>query len=274
MHLEEWMNYQIGPFSVGSILSALLLLCICLVAAKLLMKLVDRMILRLKVEKSLHHFIRSAAKFGLLFLTVLIVADSIGIPVTSLVTVLGVVGLAVSLAVQDSLAKLAGGLMVLAAKPFVVGDFIDAGSVSGTVQEIGLIYTCLSTPDNKKIYLPNNDIASARITNYSAQTTRRVDVAVCVSYDDETEKVKRALRQALESVPGPLEDPAPFIGITGYLDSSIQYTVRVWVKNADYWDVYYALMEKVRQSFAKNGVEMTYQHLNVHLIGEEKGEKS
>lgn len=93
-------------------------------------------------------------------------------------------------------------------------------------------------------------------------------------YDDETEKVKRALRQALESVPGPLGDPAPFIGITGYLDSSIQYTVRVWVKNADYWDVYYALMEKVRQSFAKNGVEMTYQHLNVHLIGEEKGEKS
>ena len=132
MHLEEWMNYRIGQFSVGSILSALLLLCICLVVAKLLMKLVDRMILRLKVEKSLHHFIRSAAQFGLLFLTVLI-ADSIGIPVTSLVTVLGVVGLAVSLAVQDSLAKLAGGLMVLAAKPFVVGDFIDAGSVSGTV---------------------------------------------------------------------------------------------------------------------------------------------
>lgn len=115
MHLEEWMNYRIGQFSVGSILSALLLLCICLVVAKLLMKLVDRMILRLKVEKSLHHFIRSAAQFGLLFLTVLIVADSIGIPVTSLVTVLGVVGLAVSLAVQDSLAKLAGGLMVLAA---------------------------------------------------------------------------------------------------------------------------------------------------------------
>ena len=270
MKLEEWMNYQIGQISVGKILSALLLLCVCLAVAKLLMKLVDRMILRLKVEKSLHHFIRSAAKFGLLFLTVLIVADSIGIPVTSLVTVLGVVGLSVSLAVQDSLAKLTSGLTLLAAKPFVVGDFIDAGSVSGTVQEIGLIYTCLSTPDNKKIYLPNNDIASARITNYSAQTTRRVDVVVCASYDDDPERVKEALRQALESVPGPLEDPAPFIGITGYLDSSIQYTLSAWVKNVDYWDVYYALLEKVRQSFSQNGVEMTYNHLNVHLVGETK----
>ena len=270
MHLEEWMNYRIGQFSVGSILSALLLLCICLAVAKLLMKVADRMILRLKVEKSLHHFIRSAVKFGLLFLTVLIVADSIGIPVTSLVTLLGVVGLAFSLAVQDALSKLAGGLMVLAARPFVVGDFIDAGSVSGTVQEIGLIYTCLTTPDNKKVYLPNNDIAGARITNYSTQDTRRVDITVCASYDDDTEKVKKALRQAIESVPGPLDEPAPFIGISDYLDSSIQYTMRVWVKNVDYWDVYFALTEKVRQSFAQNGVEMTYQHLNVHLVDAEK----
>lgn len=270
MKLEELMGYQIGPFTIGKILTALLLLCICLGVTKLLMKLVDRMIQKLRVEKSLHHFIRSAAKFSLLFLTVLIVADSVGIPVTSLVTVLGVVGLAVSLAVQDSLAKLAGGLMVLAAKPFVVGDYIDVGTVSGTVQEIGLIYTCLATPDNKAVYLPNNDIAGARVTNYSAQSVRRVDLTVCASYDDSTETVKAALRHALEAVPGPLDDPPPFIGISQYLDSSVEYVIKAWVKNADYWDVYYGLLEQIRRAFSEAGVQMSYPHLNVHLMDNSK----
>ncbi|MDD3192819.1 MAG: mechanosensitive ion channel family protein [Oscillospiraceae bacterium] len=264
------MNYQIGGISVGRILSALLLLAVCLAVTKLLMRLADRMILRLRVEKSLHRFVHSAVRFGLLFLTVLIVADSVGVPITSLVAVLGVVGLAVSLAVQDSLTKLAGGLMILAAKPFAVGDYIDAGTASGTVREIGLIYTCLSTPDNKVIYLPNNDIASARVTNYSAQENRRVDIDVCASYDDDTETVKKALGQALEAVPGFLKEPAPFIGVTAYLDSSIQYTIRVWAKTVDYWDLYYALLEKIRWAFSANGVEMTYNHLNVHLLKADK----
>ena len=267
---QRLLGFQIGNLTMGRILSALLLLAICLAVTKLLMKLVDRMILKMRVEKSLHLFIRSAAKFGLLFLTVLIVADSIGIPVTSLVTMLGVAGLAVSLAVQDSLAKLAGGIMILVNKPFVVGDYIEAGSTSGTVREIGLIYTRLSTPDNKTICLPNNDLSSERIVNYSSQDVRRVDIVVCASYENSTQQVKRALRQALEAVPGPLADPAPFIGITGYLDSSIQYTIRAWTKTADYWDVYYALLEQVRQSFEENGVEMTYNHLNVHLCPPQK----
>ena len=266
MKLEELMEYRIGPLSVGDALTALLLLAVCLAGTKLLMKLVDRMIQKLRVEKSLHHFVRSAAKFALLFLTVLIIADSLGIPVTSLVTVLGVVGLAVSLAVQDSLSKLAGGLMVLAAKPFVVGDYVDVGSVSGTVQEIGLIYTCLSTPDNKVVYLPNNDVAGARITNFSARATRRVDLTVCASYDDNTQTVKRALWQALEEAGGVLDDPPPFIGVSEYQDSSIQDIVRAWVKTADYWDVYYSLLEQVRRAFAENGVQMSYPHLNVHLV--------
>lgn len=266
MKLEQILSHPIGSFSVGSLLTALALLGVCLGATKLLMKLVDRMLLKLRVEKSFHHFIRSAARFALLFLTVLIVADSVGIPVTSLVTVLGVVGLAVSLAVQDSLTKLAGGLMVLAAKPFVVGDYVDLGTVSGTVQEIGLIYTCLSTPDNKLVYLPNNDIAGARVTNLSARATRRVDLLVSASYEDETAAVKAALWSALRAVPGILEDPAPFVGISGYGDSSVQYMIKAWVKNADYWDVYYDLLEKVRQSFEENGVQMSYPHLNVHLV--------
>ncbi|MCI9405403.1 MAG: mechanosensitive ion channel family protein [Oscillospiraceae bacterium] len=266
MKLEELMHYQIGPLSAGNLLTALLLLGVCLGGAKLVMKLVDRMLRKLQVEKSLHHFIRSAAKFALLFLTALIVADSLGIPVTSLVTVLGVVGLAVSLAVQDSLAKLAGGLMVLAAKPFVVGDYVDVGTVSGTVQEIGLIYTCLSTPDNKVVYLPNNDVAGARVTNFSARATRRVDLMVCASYGDDTQTVKTALRQALEAAGGVLEDPPPFIGVSEYQDSSVQYVIRAWVKTADYWDVYYSLLEQVRRTFTENGVQMSYPHLNVHLM--------
>lgn len=270
MSFEQIANFKIANVSINDIFSAILLLVLCLLVMKLFMRLVDRLLLRLKVAVTLHNFIRSAAKFVLLFITTLIVADSLGIPVTSLLAILSVAGLAVSLAIQDSLSKLASGLTILAVKPFVVGDYITVGDISGTVQEIGLIYTRLATPDNKSIYLPNNDVANARVVNFSAQETRRVDLSVCASYDDDTSTVKQALRQAMNTVGRGLSDPAPFVGITAYQDSSIQYTIRVWVKTADYWDVYLALLEEVRTSFGENGVEMTYPHLNVHLTGQPK----
>ena len=263
--LDRVMSFTVGSLTLGKLFSALLLLAVCLTGVKILMRMVDRLLQKGDIPKTLHTFIRSAAKVILLLLTFLLVAERLDIDVTSLITVMGVAGLAVSLALQDALSKLVGGMMLLAAKPFVVGDYIDAGANSGTVKEIGLVYTCLTTVDNKIVYLPNNDIAASRVINYSAQDKRRVDITVSASYGDDCEKVKQALREVLDRVPGILSEPEPFVAVSSYGESAIQYVVRAWTSTDDYWDVYFAITEQIRPAFLKHGIEMTYNHLNVHV---------
>ena len=147
-------------------------------------------------------------------------------------------------------------------KPFVVGDFIEAGDQSGTVREINLIHTTVQTPDNKLIFIPNGDISAGRIVNYSREPNRRINLTVTASYDAEMEE---ALRQAIARVPGLLEDPPPFVSVNGYLNSSIEYVARAWAAQADYWDAYFALLHQIKYCFDEAGIEMTYDHLNVHL---------
>lgn len=263
--LEQALGFSLGSITVGKVLSILLQLAVCLTCIKLILRWLDRIFAKRDNAKTLHTFIRSAAKVLLLFLTVLILAEQLNIDVTSLITVMGVAGLAVSLALQDSLSKLVGGVMLLASKPFVVGDYIDAGANSGTVKEIGLVYTCLTTPDNKTVYLPNNDIAASRIVNYSGQDKRRVDVTVTASYDAGCETVKKALLEAAGQTAGVLQEPAPFAAVEDYGESSIRYVLRVWSATADYWPVYYGVIEKIRPAFDRYNIEMTYNHLNVHI---------
>ena len=151
-------------------------------------------------------------------------------------------------------------------KPFAVGDYIDAEGTAGTVSEIGLAYTKLTTPDAKRISVPNSQMSSAKITNYTNEDGRRVDMVFSASYDAPTLTVKTAIQEVLDAIPAIRQDPKPVIWINAYGASSIDYVVRAWTSTQDYWDVYYALMEGVRESFARHGVEMTYNHLNVHLI--------
>ena len=131
---------------------------------------------------------------------------------------------------------------------------------------MNLSYTAIITPDNKEIFVPNSQIAAAKIINYTAMGTRRVDLNFTASYDAPTATVKKAIQEVLDTLPQIMQDPAPVIWLTEYQSSSIQYTVRVWTAGSDYWDVYFAIMEGVRESFDRNGVEMTYDHLNVHLV--------
>lgn len=260
------LGISLANFTLNKLLSAVLMLVICLVVVKILMAVVTKLLSNSKLERSLHTFIRTVVKVVLLFLTVLIVAASLGIDVTSLIAVLSVFGLAVSLAVQNSLSNVAGGIQILGSKPFVVGDFVEAGGVSGTVVEIGIFYTKLSTGDNKLIQVPNSQISAEKIINYTAEEQRRVDLTFTVAYDAPVDTVKQAVQGVIGAHPLVMFTPEPFVRVSSYGDSSIEYTVRAWCATGDYWTVYFDLMEQVKAAFDQVGVEMTYPHLNVHMM--------
>lgn len=233
---------------------------------RLLMRMVDRMLDRSKSVASIRSYIHTAVHVFLWVLLALMLAGTLNVDVTSVIAMLSVVGLAVSLALQSTLSNLAGGLVLLVTKPFSVGDYVEADGVSGTIAKLDLAYTTFVTPDNKEIFIPNSQLSSAKIINYNVLGRRRMDVTFTASYDAPTAQVRAAVEEALAAIPGILDDPAPAVYLSEYQSSSIQYLARLWTLSGDYWDVYYALLEGVRESFARRGVEMTYDHLNVHIV--------
>lgn len=247
-------------------LYGVLLFLVCLAVMKTVMTIIDRTMTRLRVEPTVHKFTRSCLKVLLWIITGLVVAGYLEFPVNSLVTVLGVIGVALSLSLQGSLSNLAGGIMVMVSRPFAVGDYVEAGGVAGTVSEIGLVYTKLKTIDNKIIFIPNGEISGEKIVNYNRQEQRRVDLTFTVSYDADPERVKEIMRQVIGAHPKALFTPEPFVRTTSLGESSVGYTLRVWCATQDYWDLYYDLLEQVRAAFDREGVELTYNHLNVHIM--------
>ena len=242
----------------------LILLVIGILAIRLIGKILKKTLEKSKLEKAAHILITSLAQTALYILLGLTVASSLGIDVTSIVALASVLTLALSLALQNMVANIIGGFTILYTHPFHSGDYVEIAAQSGTVQEINMSYTKLTTPDNKVISIPNSAVVAAEIVNYSAEETRRVDVAVSASYDVPTQKVIDALALA-GTVDNVLLNPAPQAVITAYGESAIQYSLRVWVKTADYWDVYFLVNQRVKQIFDEQGIAMTYPHLNVHI---------
>ena len=255
-----------SQLNAGKIFGAVAVAAVCLALMKLLLAVLDRALGRPKLDEPLQKLLRGLFKGGLWFITAIIVLECLGIKVTSLVAVLSVVGLAFSLALQNFLSNVAGGMQLLASHPFAVGDYVDAGGCSGTVVEIGMFYTKLATPDNKLVQLPNSAIVSANIINFSAQPHRRVELTVSASYDAPTDQVIALLAKMAADHPLVLDDPEPAVHVNGYGDNAIDYVMRVWCANADYWTVYYELMDGLKPLFDRAGVEMTYPHLNVHMV--------
>ena len=252
--------------ALKTILFALLLLVVCLVVKAILLKLLDRALNKLThVEKSLHTFIRSIANILLWFVTLMVVADALGINASSLLALVGVLGLAVSLSVKDSLSNLAGGLTILGIRPFKVGDYVEIGSNSGTIQEIGLVYTSLTTVDNRRILVPNSVVVDAEVTNYTAEPLRRVDLKVTASYDAPVERVKQTIQEVVNAHDLVLSDPPPFARLSEYGDSALEYVVRAWCANADYWTVYHDLLEQIKVAFDREGISIPYPHMEVKL---------
>lgn len=261
-------NFQqtISKITASNIFSAVLAAVISLVLIKVLTGVLARALKRTRLDAPLQSLLCGVLKGVLWAVAFIIVLGCLGIEVTSLVAVLSVVGLAFSLALQNFLSNVAGGMQLLASHPFAVGDFVDAGGCSGAVVEIGMFYTKLATPDNKLVQLPNSTIVSANIINYSAQPTRRVELKVSASYDAPTGKVLALLSQMAAGHPLALADPEPAAHVDGYGDSAVNYVLRVWCANADYWTVYYDLMDGLQAVFDGAGVEMTYPHVNVHMV--------
>lgn len=261
--MTEWL-INLGKTAAGRIVPFLLILIVGVLAIKIVMKIVNAALEKSSLEKAAHSLIRSLLRSVLYLLLGLIAASSLGIDVTGIIALASVLSLAVSLSVQNLLTNIIGGFTLLYTKPFKSGDFVQIAAESGTVQEIGMTYTKLVTGDNKLIYIPNSAVVAADIVNYSVTGTRRVEVVISASYNAPTETVLAALYEAAK-VEGVLEDPAPFAAVSAYGDHAITYILRVWSTADDYWNVYFAINEKVRKTFADNGVEMTYPHLNVHL---------
>lgn len=256
--------------SLWSIARVLVLIVGCVLVSRLLMAALNRFLKRSHLERSLHTVIKSLTRILLAFVSILIVADAIGIPITSLLAVLSIAGLAVSLAVQGVLSNLAGGMMILWAKPFQVGDTVEADGTVGKVQDITLVYTKLLTPDNRVVYLTNKAVSEAKLVNITGEETRRVELTISASYDSPVEKVKSTILEVIGQHPKTLATPAPLARVANFGASAIEYHVRAWCAAGDYWDVFYDLNEGIKAAFDKAGIEMTYDHLNVHMVNEKQ----
>ena len=256
----------IKDLTLAGLLRVAAMVLIGWVVIRLLMRMVDRLLDKSKPVAAIRDYIHTAIHIFLWFLLALMLAGTMGVEVTSIIAMLSVAGLAVSMALQNTLSNLAGGLVLLVTKPFVPGDYVEAGGVSGTIAAITLSYTTFITPDNKEIFVPNSQLSAEKIINYNVLGKRRMDLKLTASYDAPTDQVRQAVMEALSAFPQILSDPAPAVYLSEYQSSSIEYLVRLWTASGDYWDVYYVLLEEIREAFARHGVEMTYNHLNVHVL--------
>lgn len=264
---KELSKISIGSLALDKLLSGVFALVVCLLCIWLLMKLTDKALANSKrLDGALRGFIRSVVKAAMWIITGIIVADSLGIPTTSLIALVSVAGLALSLSIQNIMSNLFSGVTLLMAKPFTAGDFVDIGGKAGTIKIVGMFYTVMDTGDNSVISIPNGDVTSSSVINYSKEPMRRVDMRFEASYDAPTAEVKAAIMDAIAADERISAEPAPFIALSAYKSSSIEYLVRIWCQNSDYWSVHYGMNERVRECFAAHGVEMSYEHMNVHIL--------
>ena len=244
--------------------TALIILVVGVLAIRIIGKVLAKALEKSRLEKAAHVLITSLAKTALYILLGLIVASTLGIDVTSIVALASVLTLALSLALQNMVSNIIGGFTILYTQPFHSGDYVEIAGQAGTVREINMTYTQMTTPDNKVISIPNSAVVAAQIVNYSAEPTRRVDVAVTVGQDVAPQKVIDALVLA-GTVDNVLLDPAPVAVVSGYADGAIQYSLRVWVKSADYWDVFFLVNQRVKQIFDEQTIGFARPHMNVHI---------
>lgn len=260
----ELLLASVATALTTSLIPALLILVIGIVIIKLVNKIVKTALNKTKLEKAAHSLIISVANVALYIILGLIIATKLGIDVTSIVALASVLTLALSLALQNMVSNVIGGFIILSTTPFHSGNYVEIAGQAGTVTEINMGYTKLMTPDNKLISIPNSAVVAAQIVNYSSEPLRRVDIAVSASYDCAVQDVIGALCAA-GAVDKALADPAPVAYVTSYGESAINYSLRVWCNNADYWDVFFSANQNVKKIFDERGIAMTYPHLNVHL---------
>lgn len=272
MNIEQMINMLISwAVSVAArLVLASIILFIGFKISKIILKSMDKSKGLNKIDPAVKSFIKNTASIGMKVMVLITAASILGLNMTSFITLLGTIGVAVGLSLQGSLSNIAGGLIILIFKPFKIGDFITVDGSSGIVKEIGIFYTHLTTVDNVKIIIPNSVVSNETLTNASDQKIRRVDITVTVSYDSDIQKVKDILLNIANNHPDVLQEPAPPLArISAHGDNSLEFAFRSWVKSENYWDVKFDMLETIKKEFDANGISIPYPQLDVHLDNKE-----
>lgn len=266
VNLEQVIQ-QVITFCVDAGKS-ILLAAVIFIAGRFLISVINRLVAQMmerrKIDATIQSFLRSFINILLTILLLISVVSALGVNTTSFAALLASAGVAVGMALSGNLQNLAGGLIILLFKPYKVGDYVDAQGVSGTVKEIQIFHTVLITPDNKIIYVPNGSLSSGSVTNYSLSQLRRVDWTVGVEYGTEIEKVRQTVLDLIKKDSRILTDPAPFIALSALADSSVNITIRVWVKNEDYWGVFFDMNQNIYEVFNREGISFPFPQVTVH----------
>jgi len=253
------------------IIAAVLIFVIGKWIAKKVSNLFIKLLEKNKVDVTLTRFLHSIVYYTLVVVVLIAAAGQLGINTASFLTIVGAAGLAIGLALKDSLSNFSSGVMLILFRPYRVGDFATVGGVTGNVMSIDIFNTTLNTPDNQRVIVPNANITNDVITNVTANDTRRVDLTIGIGYGDDVLKAKKVLGEILKTENRVLETPAPKIAVSELADSSVNFVVRPWVKTSDYWDVYFDLTEKIKLTFDQEGISIPFPQQDVHLFQEKTG---
>jgi len=252
------------------IVAAIIILLIGKWVSRKISRLVSKLLHKNNIDVTLINFFENIVYYTLLVVVAIAALGQLGINTTSFLTIVGAAGLAIGLALKDSLSNFASGVMLILFRPFHIGDVVNAGGVLGKVDSITIFNTILNTPDNQRVIVPNSAITSGVITNITANPTRRVDLVMGIGYDDDIKKAKEVMEQIIKDDDRILSDPAPTIAVSELADSSVNFVVRPWVKTDDYWNVYFDLTEKIKTTFDKEGISIPYPQQDVHMYAETK----
>lgn len=266
----QTVSDMIGLYSTNIAIAIVIFFVGKWLASKVTQVMVKIMGKQKNVDKTLSNFIEDIIYYVLMAVVILTALDQLGIDTTSFLAILGAAGLAIGLALKDSLSNFASGVMIIMFRPYKIGDVVSAGGVTGKVIEIHLFNTEFTTPDNQKILVPNGAITAGSITNINAHDTRRVDLVVGIGYDDDIKKAKELLHSIVNANEKVLKDPAVTIAVSELADSSVNFVVRPWVNTPDYWDVKFELTETIKNRFDEEGISIPYPQTDVHVYKKEK----
>ncbi len=266
--MEQFWNKVIEIASTygGKIVLAIVTLIVGLLVIKWIGKAMRKSFEKSKLAESAKLVVQKTVKILLYIILIVGLIEILGVPMTSVAALIASGGLAVGLAFQGALANLAGGFMILIFKPFKIGDYIESTGAEGVVRDISIFYTKLLTLDNKQVLVPNGDLMSANVTNYSAEELRRIDQSFKITNDIDQELVKSVLLEAAKKTAGVLEKPEPFARLTEVDDDTYIFTVRAWCETAKYWDVYFDLIENCSKSLAENGIDDPEERIAVRIV--------
>jgi len=269
----ETITAIVIPWAI-KIFFALVIFIVGKILAKSITNLVRKGMRKSGMDEALIKFLGGLVYAVLLVAVILAAVDTLGVKVTSLLAIVGAAGLAVGLALKDSLANFAAGVMIMIFRPFKIGDFVTTGGVAGVVDEIGLFCVLMHTPDNQRIIIPNSAVFGNTITNTSALPTRRIDLVMGISYDDNIGTAKKIIEDIIAADERILDDPAPVIAVSELADSSVNLVVRPWVKSEDYWPTRFDLLETIKVKLEEGGISIPFPQRDVHIYNEETASQS